>query len=470
MDKMQNSVPPVNPRRRKRTKWDNFKESYLPFIIAAAALIFIIITIIGASANHAKREIKLEQLRKEEELAAQQKKEALIKEATDLLSKANQYASGYYYDEAIQTINGFSGELAEFPQLQSTLESYQDAKENLVEWNDPNQILNLSFHVLIADPIRAFSNDQYGSSYNRNFVTTDEFRLILEQLYRNGYVLVNTEDFISDSNGFSAKAVCLPEGKKPLVITQTHVNYYIYMTDGSDEDTLPDKDGAGFASKLVLDETGTILNEMVDKDGNTVIGEYDLIPILNRFIQEHPDFSYQDARAIIAVTGSEGVFGYRTNPQAKDVFAEAYSQEIENAKAVANALRQQGYALACYTYDNEAYGQIGISTLKEDIAKWIEEVAPIIGKTDILVFAQESDITMNTPYSDEKFTALMDAGFRYYYGFCKNGQLWSALESNYFRQARILVTGSNLKYNSTWFKDILTPIEILSSLRGTIPQ
>jgi len=475
MDDRKNHTPSVNTRRRKRTKMDNFKESYLPVIIAAATLIFIIFTIIGSSANHTQREAKLNQIRKEEEVAEQHKKELLIEEATQLLTKAEEYANNYYFDKAIETLQSFSGEIPEFPQLYSTLQGYYYEKANLVEWNDPTEVLNLSFHVLIADPIRAFSDSKYGSAYNRNFVTTDEFRLILEQLYANGYVLVNMDDIISETNtdgteSFTAKKLLLPEGKKPLILTQTHVNYYIYMTDGDDADTLPDKDGAGFASKLIIDESGNLLNEMVDKDGNTVTGEYDLIPILETFITAHPDFSYQGARAIIAVTGSEGVFGYRTNPGAKSTFGAAYDQEIEGAKMISQALRDRGYTIACYTYDNKAYGEIGIATLQDELKKWKDEVVPIIGQTEFMVFAQESDITKNTPYSGEKYNALMDAGFRYYFGFCKNGQKWSTTESNYFRQARILVTGSNLKYNGPWFNGILTPVEILSSLRGTIPQ
>ncbi len=471
MDDMQKNIHPVNKRRRKRTKMDHFKETYLPFIIAMATLIFLIVTMIGSCVNQAKRQEKLAQMKKDEEIATQQKNDALIEEATVLLTKAESYAKGYYYDSAIETLTSFSGDITRFPQLYSTLQSYSNTKENLVAWNDPSEVLNLSFHVLIADPIRAFSDDRYGSSYNRNFITIDEFRLILNQLYTSNYVLINIDDIVSEENGsFTPKKLYLPEGKKPFIITQTHVNYYIYMTDGDDTDTLPDKDGAGFASKLIVDENGKLENVMVDKNGNTVIGEYDLVPILNSFIETHPDFSYQDARAVIAVTGSEGVFGYRTNPSAKETFGEAYTQEVENARKVAQALRNNGYDIAYYTYDNNPYGEVGVSTIQDELTKWKDEVEPIIGKTDIMVFAQESDITKNTPYSGEKFDTLMDAGFRYYLGFCKNGQKWATTESNYFRQARILVTGSNLKYNSIWFKDILTPVEILSSLRGTIPQ
>ncbi len=476
MEEMQNSGHrPVNPRRRKRTKMEIFKESYLPVIIAGVALLFILITIIGSAVQRSQRK-KAEKLAAiEAALAAQEEAERLEAEFSRLMEEAAEYAADYNYTQAIAVLESFTGNPAGYPQLGETIRQYQSANDALVAWSDPAQVLNLSFQLLIADPIRAFSNASYGTSYNKNFVTTDEFRIILEQLYNNGYILVSLSDIVEavtteEGVSYAPKTIYLPEGKKPLILTQTHVNYNIFMTDG-DGDKLPDKNGAGFASKLIVDAYGQLTNEYVDRDGNTLTGEYDLIPILNSFIAENPDFSYRDARAIIAVTGYDGLFGYRTNPGAKEwLGTDAYNQEIEKAKAIAQALRDTGYEIACYTYENNAYGNMSLSQIQEDLSKWNSEVVPILGNVDILAFAQLSDIGDHSSYEGEKFNALMGAGFRYYLGFCQDGALWAAVENSYFRQARILVTGANLKYNSSWFEGILDPVQILSSTRGTIPQ
>lgn len=476
MEEMQNSGPrPVNPRRRKRTKMEIFKESYLPVIIAGVALLFILITIIGSAVQRSQRK-KAEKLAAiEAALAAQEEAERLEAEFSRLMEEAAEYATDYNYTQAIAVLESFTGNPAGYPQLGETIRQYQSANDALVAWSDPAQVPNLSFQLLIADPIRAFSNASYGTSYNKNFVTTDEFRIILEQLYNNGYILVSLSDIVEavtteEGVSYAPKTIYLPEGKKPLILTQTHVNYNIFMTDG-DGDKLPDKNGAGFASKLIVDANGQLTNEYVDRDGNTLTGEYDLIPILNSFIAENPDFSYRDARAIIAVTGYDGLFGYRTNPGAKEwLGTDAYNQEIEKAKAIAQALRDTGYEIACYTYENNAYGNMSLSQIQEDLSKWNSEVVPILGNVDILAFAQLSDIGDHSSYEGEKFNALMGAGFRYYLGFCQDGALWAAVENSYFRQARILVTGANLKYNSSWFEGILDPVQILSSTRGTIPQ
>lgn len=48
-------------------------------------------------------------------------------------------------------------------------------------------------------------------------------------------------------------------------------------------------------------------------DGTVTTGDYDLVPILEKFCEQHPDFSYKGARAVLAFTGYEGILGYRTS-------------------------------------------------------------------------------------------------------------------------------------------------------------
>ena len=63
------------------------------------------------------------------------------------------------------------------------------------------------------------------------------------------------------------------------------------------------------ADATSVEDLEKVFSESVEKLG----GQIDFVPILEDFIAEHPDFSYQGARAILAVTGHEGVFGYRCN-------------------------------------------------------------------------------------------------------------------------------------------------------------
>ena len=88
-----------------------------------------------------------------------------------------------------------------------------------------------------------------------------------------------------------------------------------------------------------------------------------------------------------------------------------------------------------------------------------------------MVFAQNSDITNTDVYSGEKFTALQNAGFRYYLGFCTDGNPWSVIGENYVRHGRILVSGSNMAHRSQWFEGIFDTEYVLDrDTRGNIPS
>lgn len=454
---------PVNPRRRKRSKAQIFKETYLPAIIAGLSMILILIFIIGSVTRSIQRKNKEKQERYDASIAASIARQELDNEAAKLSQEASRLAASFDYEGAISTLDSFSGNISDYPELSNIRAQYESALGEMVPWEDPAKVLNLSFQLLIADQSRAFKDGKYGASYNKNFITVEEFSKILQQLYENDYILIR----LADAN----TQLRLPKNKKPLILTQTQVNYYTYMTD-SNGDRLPDAGGAGFASKLILDTEGNLTCEMVDASGQTVTGAYDLVPILEAFVENHPDFSYKGARAILAVTGYDGLFGYRTNSAAKDFFGDArYQQEISNATQITQALRNAGYEIACYTYENVAYGSHSVSQISSDLDKWRVEVSPILGVVDTLVYARNSDIAgQNATYSGEKFTILSEFGFTNYLGFCTSGTPWFSQENNHLRQGRLLVSGSNLAYHADWFSGIFDPQTILDPSRGTIPS
>ena len=111
-------------------------------------------------------------------------------------------------------------------------------------------------------------------------------------MYDKGYVLVSPHDMatVNDDGTMSRGKIMVPEGKIPFVLSQDDVSYYHYM------------DGDGCASKLVLDENGEVKNEYVEADGSVSVGDYDLVPLLDTFIKEHPDFSYHGRKGILAMT------------------------------------------------------------------------------------------------------------------------------------------------------------------------
>ncbi len=453
-----------NSRRRRKTKLEIFKEVYLPTIILGVAAVLILVFIIGAVTKDNTPPPSVNQETTEPTETGPSQDDL---EVEKLLQDAAILAQDYDYQEAVDLLNSFQGDKAAYPALVEKIDEYTVSASQMVVWDDPTKVLNLSFHGLIADT-KAFSDSQYGNSYNRNFVTIGEFQQILEDLYENGYILVDLMDIapnISSEgiNDILGKMLMLPQGKKPLLITQTNLSYYTYTVDG-DGDGEPDKDGAGFASRLVVDESGNITCEMVNSAGETVTGAFDLVPILENFIAEHPDFSYKGARAILAPSGYDGIFGYRINAGVKTTKGtEYYNEQVQGATKIVDALKGKGYRLACYTYANNAYGKVSAADIQADLNLWNAEIAPVLGETSILVFAQNSAIDT---YSGSKFNVLQNAGFRYYLGFGSGGETGS----NYFVHNRLLVTGSQMAHNGSAFSGLFDAASILDPSRGTVPN
>ena len=456
---------PVSPIRR-------FKNETLPLIIAGITVVLLVFFVVGSLGRlFSNIKINNETAQKASE-AAENEAQRQDREAQDLMAEAARLAAGYDYDTAISMLEGFSGNKSKYPEMEIRLSEYKQQKSLLIAHNDPGAIPNLSFHVLVADPSRTW-NQELGGQYNRNFVTTDEFEKILNQLYANGYVLVDMDCFIAETvTGetvtYSSKPIYLPDGKKPVMLTETMVNYFNYMID-SNEDGMPDKDAAGFATKLVV-QNGEVKAAMVNSTGETVVGNYDLVPILEAFIEEHPDFSYHGSRALLAVTGHEGVFGYRTNKDVISTKGQAYyDAEVAGAKEVVAALKAAGYEFASYTYANEAYGKFDATTIQKDISKWTAEVLPILVNCDTLVYAKTSDISANGDYSTSKFNVLYGAGFRYFISHT-TGDPACKIAGNYVRQLRIMVTGTQMAHASNTYAKYFDAQSVLNSTRGNVPQ
>ena len=461
--------PEAPRRRRRKSKAQIFKEVYLPPIIVCVSLILVITFLIGSVSNAiALKQIanEKEQMQLSESLSAAAQAE---QENQRILQQAEKMAAEYNYEDAITLLDSI-GDLTQHQDLQAKRAEYVNTMSSLIEYKDPTTIPNLSFHVLIHDMAQALKSKDYGGSYNKNFVSTSEFTKILENLYRNGYVLVDFESFVgakTDINGnaqFEAVPIHLPADKKPVMITETMVNYFAYMIDPNNDGTV---DHTGFASKLVLDEYGEIKAEYVDANGQTNVGNFDLVPILEDFIKSHPDFSYRGARAILAVTGHEGVFGYRINSAVVANKGNDYwEKEVAGAKEITNALREKGYTIACYTYKNDAYAGWSVAQISADLQSWTTQIASVIGNVDTFVFAKTSNIS---DYNGNAFQTMYQSGFRYFISNADSPM--TQVNPTYVRQNRLMVTGETMQHYTSRFTGLFDCAAILEvNIRGDIAK
>ena len=367
-----------------------------------------------------------------------------------LIAQADRLAMGYDYDKAIDLVNSSGLDVTE-ARVQEALGRYEAEKAALVP-ADMNKITHVFFHTLIMDTSKAFDGDKDSGGYNSVMTTKDEFMKMLQAMYDRGYVLVRIHDIAyeeTDGNGskrFVKGKIMLPEGKQPFVMSQDDVCYYPYM------------DGDGFASRIVIGEDGKPTCEMVMDDGTVSTGSYDLVPLLEDFIQEHPDFSYKGARAIIAFTGYEGILGYRTASSYSD--SPTYEADREQAAKVAQCLRDNGWELASHSWGHLQLGvarnpeegfAISEERFRTDTDKWEAEVESLIGPTDILLYPYGNDIADWHAYKDDnpRFQYLESKGFRYFCNVDASTPYWMQMGNNYLRMARRNLDGYRLYEDMT---------------------
>lgn len=474
-------LDPLDPkyiRRRKREKKRIFKEVYLPAIIAGLALCLILSFIVGSVSNAItlkKNKDSMDQQQAQQQASAADAAEAEYKR---LMAKVEGLLTEYNYDGAAQELKTFqksdtSGKFT--TQIDTKLRQIVTEQDQLTEIKDISGIPNLSFHVLMADASRACNKDVSGAdlagSYNKNFVSVEEFSRILNQLYSSNYVLVDFDSFLDRNVGqdgnvnFFAKSIFLPQGKKPVMITETMVNYFEYMVD-PDKDGKLDGSGHGFANKLVLDDFGNIKAAYVDSSGQSLVGNYDLVPVLESFIEEHPNFVYQGARAILAVTGSEGVFGYRTNTSYVSRFGQSfYDTEVAEAKKIVAALREKGYTIASYTYSNQDYRKMNTLQIQAEVTNWTNQITPVLGTVDTIVFARGSDIEA---YSGTTFDVLYNSGLRIFLNSGSSPRV--DVNTNFVKQTRLMVTGEALTWYASQFSSYFDSNVVLDlAARGSSP-
>ncbi|WP_372698380.1 polysaccharide deacetylase [Arthrobacter sp. JSM 101049] len=346
------------------------------------------------------------------------------------LNAATTAAAQYDYAAALKELKPYDG-----PEVAELAEKITRQQHRAVEWKDNSQISHLFFHSLIVDPKRAFDPGPSAQGYADYMVTVKEFKAILASLYRKGYVLVNPHDIArkNKQGEMEYRPIKLPKGKKPLVLSEDDVSYYEYM------------DGDGFATNLTVDDDGKVTNTYRDAKGKTLHGSYDLPTIVDDFVAEHPDFSYRGSKGIIALTGYNGVLGYRTSDleYGDDQHIDLPAQR-KQAKKVAAALKDEGWVFASHTWGHANLTDSSLGRIKRDTRKWDDEVRPLIGDTDLLIFPFGADLAGIGHYSGAKYRLLEKDGFDFFFGIDASTPAWMQLTDDYLRQARINVDGLSM--------------------------
>lgn len=372
------------------------------------------------------------------------------------LASANMFATQYDYDRAIAAIQNFSGYESD-ADLTSAIDRYTSEKASCTPV-DLDTVPHVFFHSLLNDD-RGLRTDIVGSDRAwRNdaaMTTANEFDNMVQQMYDAGYVIVSLDDIIiktKNADGSTSvqknTSLVLPPGKKPLIMSEDDLSYYHTYGIGTQ----------GYATKMVLDENGDVKCEYTDENGETKIGDYDMVPRLDTFVRNHPDFSYHGHMATVALTGYNGVFGYRTNDYYKDINNEHldkdqvewlqshpdfnWDQDVADATAIADAMKANGWTFASHTYGHWNASTHTAEQLQSDNERWMTVNHNIVGDIDKIIFAFGGDIGTVGGYTsdNDKFQYFKSQG---YVIFCNvDGHIgWTEYGPDYVRTGRVPLDG-----------------------------
>lgn len=442
-------------------------------LILVGAIVLISFQVKRSKQKKAEEKARQEKLIQEEEERNRQRKEAI--------AEADIMAMGYDYDGAIELLRSLEN-YDQDADIIAKIADYEATKSTMVAVN-MDEVTHIFYHSLVVDPERGFAGDDSAAAGFKQWMTTvDEFNKITQAMYDNGYVLVDLHDLVNqttDEDGtvhFTTNQIMLPEGKKPFVLSLDDLSYYHSY------------DGRGTASKMILDENGKPTCEYIQADGTTVVGAYDCVPLLDQFLEEHPDGAYHGARGTIALTGYNGILGYRTDIAYKtgeNLTADQqawlddhpdfdWDKECAEAKKVAEGMIADGWKFASHTWGHIRVGDASLESIKTDTEKWMNYVAPLIGGTDTIIFAHGQDLADWHDYSadNEKFAYLKSQGFNF---FCNvdSSQYFLQIRDNYVRQGRRNLDGYRLwndvhgEKNRT--SDLFDASQILDPARTDMP-
>ena len=393
-----------------------------------------------------------------------------IRHEKKVLTTAKEKAAQYDYDGAISLLQKDNAYVRNV-HFQNAVQKFQKTKDKCVAWS-PEQVTHIFYHSLIVDTSKAFDGDYKTDGYNQVMTTMTEFNKITQIMYDKGYVMVNLYDLagLDEDGRMKAKQIYLPKGKTPFVLSQDDVCYY------------HSQDGDGIATRLVVDDEGKVRNEYVQDDGSTVVGDYDVVPLIDRFVEEHPDFAYHGHKGIVALTGYNGILGYRTDisyqtrpddlNDDKKAWLDAHPDfdldtERAGAKKVADAMKAEGWTFASHTWGHKNMSTVSMERLQTDTENFKENVDPLIGGTDIIIFAFGADINGGGEYTgDEKFNYLKSQGYDYYCNVDSN-KYFVQITDEYFRMGRRNVDGYRMYYNPDLLSDLFDAGEVFDSSRPT---
>lgn len=359
----------------------------------------------------------------------------LISEIEDLMARGRYISAERQMEELLRF----------FPDDQEIISLYEEIRQNvptdLVQYS--GNLEHITLRPLIVNTAVGLGDSSVAQTADSTMLTAYEFRRILEALHLDNYVLVDLETVLNDQG--TVEPIYLPSGKKPLFLTLEGFNYY------------PARRLSGNVQNLLLNDSGRVVGQYLDENGQTQVArESEAIGIVEAFIEQHPDFSFDGARGTITLTGNMGVFGYvyteeqlmMRNQQAaafglasESFTVEQMLEQKNEAVAVIDALKATGWVFGSQTYSGSEVPAMTEEQLIQDTERWMENVGELTGPVSVLAYPNGAILTGD----DSRKLYLQEQGFRYFLGIGPNP--YAVSDSHYLYMDRLYLGGYSLRNN-----------------------
>ena len=313
-------------------------------------------------------------------------------------------------------------------------------------YNYDGEIFSLSFNTLMAFPEKALGdNNNLSASFDESKITTTEFKNILYELYKNNYVLISTNQII-DSKTLKQIPLKLPKNKKPILLVFDNVSYKSNYQN------------LGEIDKIIIDRNNNLATYTTKKSiQDRVAYDNEFILILENFIKQFPDCSFNGAKGIIFLTGENGILGYNTNH--KNASSKYESKRVSE---VIKKLKSLGWQFGCNNYSYKLDSSLSDMEFAKDLSLWNAEVSPLIGTTNLYAYPYgEND------ENSSKQELLITSGFKIFFECGDPNPIQKVSDTYHFYYYKI--NGKALRENTQILDKLFTCEKVYDYHYRTVP-
>ena len=313
-------------------------------------------------------------------------------------------------------------------------------------YNYDGEIFSLSFNTLMAFPEKALGdNNNLSASFDESKITTTEFKNILYELYKNNYVLISTNQII-DSKTLKQIPLKLPKNKKPILLVFDNVSYKSNYQN------------LGEIDKIIIDRNNNLATYTTKKSiQDRVAYDNEFILILENFIKQFPDFSFNGAKGIIFLTGENGILGYNTNH--KNASSKYESKRVSE---VIKKLKSLGWQFGCNNYSYKLDSSLSDMEFAKDLSLWNAEGSPLIGTTNLYAYPYgEND------ENSSKQELLITSGFKIFFECGDPNPIQKVSDTYHFYYYKI--NGKALRENTQILDKLFTCEKVYDYHYRTVP-